>query len=97
VLGPRRIALSDGGVTLELACLEREMVWTLTNHGSDPVDLHINLASEVDARSEGAAVTLSRGDVRVQIKGIDRLEGRRVIATAPAHASAQLQFLIGKP
>jgi len=97
VLGPRRIALSDGGVTLEVACLESEVTWTLTNHGSDPVDLHINLASEVEASSDPATVTLSRGDVRVQLKGINRLEGRRIIATAPAHASTQLQLLIEKP
>lgn len=97
VLGPRRIALSDGGVTLEVACLESEMTWTLTNHGNDPVDLHINLASEVEVSSDPATVTLSRGDVRVQLKGTNRLEGRRIIPTAPAKASTQLQFLIEKP
>ena len=97
VLGPRRITLSDGGVTLEVACLEHEMTWTLINHGSDPVDLHINLSPTVEARSQGDSVTLSRGDVQIRLRGIERVEGPRIIAQAPPRASASLRFLIEKP
>jgi hypothetical protein len=97
VLGPRRIALSDGGVTLEVACLENEMTWTLTNHGSDPVDLHLNLASKVEAHAQGDAVTISLEGVRLQLRGINRLEGQKIIAQAPPRASTRFRFLIEKP
>ena len=97
VTGPRRLALSDGGVTLEVACLASEMTWTLTNHGSDPVDLHINLDKDVATHAQGQDVTLSRDDVRVHLSGIERLEGHKIIAKAPPHASARLQFDLAKP
>jgi len=96
VLGPRRITLSDGGVTLEVACLESEMLWILANHGSDPVDLHINLTSAVAARFESGTVTLSRDDVRIELTGADRLEGQKIIAQASPKGSTTLRFLIGR-
>jgi sialate O-acetylesterase len=97
VRGPRRIALSDGGVTLEVACRPSEMTWTLTNHGNDPVDLHINLAGAVEASSQGSVATLRRDGIQMRIEGIDRLEGRKIIAKAPPNASGTLQFSIENP
>lgn len=97
VLGPQRLTLSDGAVALEVACQEKTMTWTLTNNGNDPVDIHINLAHSVKPSANGKQATLSRDDVVVQLKGIDRLEGRKIIATAPPHASHTLEFLLEKP
>lgn len=97
VTGPRRLALSDGGVTLEVACFPSEMTWTLTNHGSDPVDLHITLDKGVTLQAQGQDVTLSRGEVRVHLSGIERVEDHKIIAKAPPHASARLQFSFAKP
>ncbi len=97
VLGPRRITLSDGGVTLEVACFEREMVWTLTPQGSESADVHINLSAAVEARFEWGTATLFREGVQIELTGIDRLEGRRIIAKAPPQGCATLRFLIKTP
>jgi len=97
VLGPKRLTLSDGGVSLEIACRENSMTWTLTNHGNDPIDIHVNFAHSVEPRSDGTQATLSRDGVVVRLKGIDRLEGRKIIAKAPPRASHALEFEIEKP
>lgn len=94
VPGPRRITLSDGGVTLEVACAENDMSWTLINHGEEPVDLHITLAAAVTARAEGSVAHLSREGVSMKIHGITRLEGQRIIATAPARGAAPLRLVL---
>lgn len=95
--GPRRLALSDGGVTLELACQASEMTWTLTNHGGDPVDLHIVLGSNVEVRTQDHSVTLAREDVRIHVSGIERSEGLRLIAKAPPNGTTQLHFRMEHP
>lgn len=96
-LGPRRLALADGGVSLEVACQERSMTWTLTNPGNDPVDIHINLASAVHIHPDGSEATLARDDIRVLLKGIGRVEGQKIIATTPPHGSLSLDFVINQP
>ncbi len=97
LIGPRRLALSDNAVSLEVACLPSEMRWTLSSRNTDPVDIHIQLSSEVRIQSEGDTVTLTRDDARVQVRGIERVEGHRLIAKAGANASTQLRFTIENP
>ncbi len=94
VPGPRLITLSDGGVTLEVACAENDLSWTLINRGEEPVDLHITLAAAVTARAEGSVAHLSREGVSMAIHGITRLEGQRIIATAPARGAAPLRRVL---
>ena len=97
VVGPRRLTLSDGGVTLEVACRQNEMTWTLRNLGNDPAELHITLAHDVGITPQGGSATLSRDDVRVQLDGIERVEDHRLVAKAPSHGSTELRFSIEHP
>lgn len=97
VIGPRRLVLSDNAVALEVACLPSEMSWTLSSRNTDPVDLHILLSSEVRIQSDGDAVTLTRDDARIQVRGIERVEGQRLIAKAAPNTSTELRFMIGNP
>lgn len=90
VVGPRRIALSDGGVELELACRDDSMIWTLANHGGDPVELHIPLAADVAIETSGASVVAKRGDARMMIDGIERVDGHTVVVKAPAKGSSEI-------
>lgn len=97
VLGPRRLALSDNAVSLEVACLPNEMKWTLSSRNNDPVDLHIQLSSDVRIQADGDTVTLTRNDARVQVHGIERVEGQRLIAKARPNASTELRISIQNP
>lgn len=96
-LGPQRLTLSDGGVTLEVACRANDMTWTLRNPGNDPVDLHISLSREVGITSQGGSAKLSRDEVRIQLDGLDRIEDHKLIAKAPAHGTCELRFSIETP
>lgn len=97
VLGPRRLVLSDNAVSLEVACLPNEMKWTLTSRNTDPVDLHIQLTSDVRIQSEGDTVTLTRDDSIVKVRGIERVEDHKLIAKAAPNASSEIRFSIENP
>jgi hypothetical protein len=97
VLGPRRLALSDSAVSLEVACLPSEMKWILSSRNTDPVDLHIHLASDVRIQSEGDTVTLTRDDACVHVSGIESVEGHKLIAKAAPNASSEIRFSIKNP
>lgn len=97
VLGPRRLVLSDNAVSLEVACLPSEMKWTLSSRNTDPVDLHIQLSNDVRIQANGVNVTLTRDDARVQVHGIARVEGQRLIAKAGPNASTELRISIQNP
>lgn len=97
VVGPQRLTLSDGGVTLEVACRQNDMTWTLRNLGNDPAELHITLTHDVGITPHGGSATLSRDDVRVQLDGIERVEDHRLVAKAPGHGTTKLRFSIEPP
>lgn len=97
VSGPRRLTLSDGSATLEVACRADGMTWTLTNRGTEAIELHIALVSDVDVRSQGNSATLTRAPARIRIDGLERVEDHRLVAKAPANASCELRFSIENP
>lgn len=95
VLGPRHLSLADGGVSLHLAAGDDTMTWTLTNHGNDPIDLHINLATGVDLKNSESTIELSRDTKKLRVEGIARAENNsKLIATAPANGAVEIRWSV---
>ncbi|MCP5544596.1 MAG: hypothetical protein H7A49_11900 [Akkermansiaceae bacterium] len=91
-VGPRRIALTDGGAELELACRNESMAWSFTNRGGDPIELHVALSPEVEVAADGFSATLTRNGVRIEVGGITRVEDHRLVVSAPGHGVSRLDF-----
>jgi sialate O-acetylesterase len=74
-IGPRLLVCSDEDVTLQMAFDDKSMVWTLMNHGNDPITYQLALSPHVhapDSLTDGNA-TVTRGSASLTFDGFDSL------------------------
>ena len=94
-VGPGRIRFSDNNASLEIACADESMEWTVRNDGGEMIDFHIATDSQVQVKAEGNAAELSRGETKIRIEGIDHVEGGKIVAKIKPHEAGVLRLTMG--
>ncbi len=96
--GPGRITFSDSSASLEIACADDTLEWTIRNDGKDPIDFHIALAPQVQVAVDGRTAGLSREEIKLKIEGIDHADpGGRIVAKVKPHDSVVLRLTVVTP
>lgn len=94
-LGPRRIRFSDSSTSLEIACADDAMEWTIRNDGNDPIEFHVALAPQVQVSARGSSAELTRDHTKLKVEGIDHVaEGGRIVAKIKPHGSGTLRLIV---
>jgi sialate O-acetylesterase len=92
--GPNRIECRDREVCLEIACQDEAMEWTLTNDGGGEVSFQIALADKAVVTGSAPVVELARGNAKLRIEGIERIEPGKLIAKVNGKATHKLKWTV---
>ena len=93
-LGPKRIAASDSGARLEIAADEHTMKWTLSSLGREGFEFKVNLASEVEITQQGPDVELKRGNARIKVSGVKRIDDHTLVVNPQPNQSVELVWTV---
>jgi hypothetical protein len=93
---PNRIECRDSEVRLEIVCKDDALEWTLTNDGGGEVSFHIALAEKVVVTGNAPVVELARGNAKLRVEGIERIEPGKLIAKVNGKATHQLKWTAAK-
>jgi sialate O-acetylesterase len=91
---PNRIECRDSEVRLEIACKDEAMEWTLTNDGGGEVSFQIALAEKVVVTGSPPVIELARGNAKLRVEGIERIEPGKLVAKVNGKAAHKLKWTV---
>ncbi|MCW1923659.1 sialate O-acetylesterase [Luteolibacter arcticus] len=91
---PNRIECRDREACLEIACKDDSMEWTITNTGGGEFEFHIALSDKVVVTGTAPTVDLSRGNAKLRVEGIDRVEPGKLVAKVPGRQTCRLKLTV---
>jgi sialate O-acetylesterase len=92
-LGPRRLRMSDGTGSLEIACADDSMEWIVRNDRDSVMDFRLELAPKVAVRKAGAITKISRDGITLEVEGTE-LESGCLIVKIPPRSSAVVKIRV---
>ena len=95
VLGPRRLKTSDATGSLEIACTDDSMEWTLRNDRDNAMEFRIALSPEAKVEFTDGTAIISRNEVKLEIDGVDRIDSTgtpQVVASVQPRSAATLRL-----
>jgi len=92
--GPNRIECRDLEFSLEIACKDDAMQWTLANDGGGEVSFQIGLSEKVVVTGSAPVVELARSSAKLRVEGIERIEDGKLIAKIGAKSTHKMTWTV---